>query len=235
MHIIPVIDLKDGIVVSAQQGQRESYQPITSNLCNSSKIDDVINGFLSIHSFKTMYIADLNAITNTGNNHALIAEVVNQSPQVEFWVDNGTKTQCLSKIYAANYKLIIASESQNITNLQDNDFQIKKHILSLDFFPHQGYTGPVKLLNNPELWPQNVIIMTLDRVGKNTGPDLKRLKEFCKQYPEKNFIAAGGIRHEIDLLKLKGIGVHYALIASALHSGVINAQTIKKLIPPVMD
>ena len=230
MHIIPVIDLKDGIVVSAQQGQRESYQPITSKLCTSSDIEDVINGFLSLHPFKTIYIADLNAITNTGNNHALIDKVINKNPQIDFWVDNGIKTQQLSKISAANYKLIIASESQNITNFRDNNLQIKNHILSLDFFPNQGYTGPAELLNNPGLWPQDVIIMTLDRVGKNTGPDIARLKDFCQKHPEKNFIAAGGVRNEMDLLTLKETGVTYALIASALHSGIINTQAIKKLI-----
>ena len=230
MHIIPVIDLKDGIVVSAQQGQRESYQPITSKLCTSSDIEDVINGFLSLHPFKTIYIADLNAITNTGNNHALIDKVLNKNPQIDFWVDKGTKIQQLSKIYAANYKLIIASESQNITNFRDNNLQIKNHILSLDFFPNQGYTGPTELLKSPELWPQDVIIMTLDRVGKNTGPDIARLKDFCQKHPEKNFIAAGGVRNEMDLLTLKETGVNYALIASALHSGIINTQAIKKLI-----
>jgi phosphoribosylformimino-5-aminoimidazole carboxamide ribotide isomerase len=73
--------------------------------------------------------------------------------------------------------------------------------------------------------------MNLGGVGANSGPDIGQLEYFCQLYPEKNFIAAGGVRNERDLLKLKEIGVNHALVASALHSGVINHQTIKKLIP----
>ncbi len=227
MHIIPVIDLKDGIVVSAQQGQRETYQPIRSKLCHSSLIEDVIHGFLSIYPFKIVYIADLNAITHTGNNQALINQITTQYQQLEFWVDNGTKIQQLPKIPKANYRLIIGSESQNIRNLSDSVTHLKNHIFSLDFFPNQGYTGPIELLEKPELWPQDIIIMTLDRVGKNAGPDIERLSDFCQKYPEKNIIAAGGIRNKMDLINLKKMGVYYALIASALHSGIIDANVLR--------
>jgi len=42
MKIIPVIDLKDGVVVHAKQGHREHYQPINTDLCKSSDIFQVI-------------------------------------------------------------------------------------------------------------------------------------------------------------------------------------------------
>jgi phosphoribosylformimino-5-aminoimidazole carboxamide ribotide isomerase len=226
MNIIPVIDIKDGLVVTAKQGQRETYKPISSKLCTSSSIETVVNGFLSIHPFKIIYIADLNAITNTGNNDCVINTIIDKNQHVEFWVDNGKKIQHLSESTDIYYKPVIGSEYQNISSYVPFNEYLKDTILSLDFFPEKGYTGPEQLLNDASLWPQNIIIMTLDRVGKNAGPDIEKLKHFCQKYPDKDFIAAGGVRNELDLISLRKIGIKHVLIASALHSGVINAELI---------
>lgn len=229
MKIIPVIDLKDGIVVSAQQGMRERYQAIDSKLCISSSIFDVIDGFLSVYDFKMLYIADLNAITHTGDNQELIDYVIAENPTIEFWIDNGTILQDLSVAAIGNKKLIIGSESQNIENLKSVEEHLKENILSLDFFPDNGYTGPKELIENPALWPQDLIIMTLDRVGGKRGPDFEKLNYFCCTYPKNNFIAAGGVRDERDLIRLKEIGIYSVLVSSSLHSGKINESVIKKL------
>lgn len=225
MQIIPVIDIKDGNAVAAQQGQRNSYKAIKSALCSSSTITSVINGLLSIHPFKIIYIADLNAITNKGNNQKLVDCVITNNPGIEFWVDNGKKTQDFSVSNLTNYKLVFGSENQDqhITHCR------KDSILSLDFFPEKGYVGPKQLLNNSALWPKNIIIMTLDRVGKNIGPDFEKLTYFHQKHLEKNIIAAGGIRDISDLLNLKKIGIHYALVASALHSGSITSLHLQNL------
>ncbi len=227
MKIIPVIDLMDGLVVSAQQGRRNTYQPIQSKLCSSSSINDVLNNFLSIYTFKTIYIADLNAITNSGNNQDLIDKVISENQQIEFWIDNGTKIENLFDSYPINYKPVLGSENQNSAPASKI---LSNCILSLDFFPEYGYKGPKELLDNSTLWPQNIIIMTLDRVGNNTGPDIEKLKYFRKKFPDKNFIAAGGIQNEIDLKNLKKTGVNHALIASAIHSGKLTTEVIMKVI-----
>lgn len=229
MKIIPVIDIQDGLVVSAQQGQRDTYQPIKSSLCTSNMLESVLNGFLSLYPFDTFYIADLNAITNTGNNQSLINTVILKHKDIKFWVDDGKKTQDLSKTTPANHKSIIGSEYQNKKAFQARTKPLLNSILSLDFFPNQGYTGPRELLDNPALWPQDIIIMSLECVGKNAGPDLERLKTFSQKHPDKNFIAAGGVRNESDLCSLKKIGINHTLIASALHSGVITTKVIKNL------
>jgi phosphoribosylformimino-5-aminoimidazole carboxamide ribotide isomerase len=71
--------------------------------------------------------------------------------------------------------------------------------------------------------------MSLTRVGSSQGPDLAKLNQFCKNYPDKQFIAAGGIRNIDDLLTLKRLGVNQALIASALHSCTISRDNIQNL------
>jgi len=229
MNIIPVIDLQDGLVVAAKQGQRKAYKPIKSNLSRSSTILDIIDGFLSIFPFKNIYIADINAITGSGNNQNIIDTVIKNYSSIEFWVDKGINPEKLSVITDNKYRLILGSESQNPKYFNNINKILKNHLLSLDFFPSQGYVGPKELLNSPNLWPTDIIIMTLDRVGKNSGPDMEKLHFFCKNHPSKNFIAAGGVRHKQDLINLKKIGIQQALVASALHSGEIDGKILEEL------
>ena len=166
MKIIPVIDIKDGIAVSAQQGQRDYYRPMKSKLCATSSIKAVLEGFLSIYPFNTIYLADLNAITYNSNNQSLIDNIIIEYPAIHFWVDNGKKIQNPS---STSYQSIIGSENQDFIHFS-SPIPISNHILSLDFFPEQGYKGPINLLENSTLWPDNIIIMTLNRVGNNIGP-----------------------------------------------------------------
>ncbi|KAF3982806.1 MAG: hypothetical protein HFP81_10740 [Methylococcales symbiont of Hymedesmia sp. n. MRB-2018] len=230
MNLIPVIDLKEGVVVSALQGKRNIYQPIKSTLSSSPSIEDILQGFLSIYPFKRFYIADINAITDSGNNQQLIDKLINQYSSIEFWLDNGKKIQQLSLSNDDKYISVIGSECQNTMDFYSEIEKIKQTILSLDFFPDTGYKGPIELMQDSTLWPDNIILMTLNSIGKNAGPEMNRLTGFCKKYPEKNFIAAGGIRHTNDLLCLHEIGIKQVLIASALHSGMINTEIIERMI-----
>jgi phosphoribosylformimino-5-aminoimidazole carboxamide ribotide isomerase len=89
--------------------------------------------------------------------------------------------------------------------------------------------GAKSLFSRQDLWPDNIIIMTLTRVGSCLGPDLAKLNEFCSHYPDKQFIAAGGIRNTNDLHAIRLLGVNQALVASALHSGTIIREDIQNL------
>jgi len=225
MKIIPVIDLKDGVVVHARQGKREHYQSINTNLCQSSDIYQVIKAFLGVYGFDTIYIADLNAITHQGNHENLISDVLVYFPHILFWIDSGFQRY---KKHPANYLPVLGSECYSDETLPELDAFDQYFILSLDYSAFEAL-GPKSLFSNQDLWPDTIIIMTLNRVGSNQGPDLDKLNWFCRQYPHKNFIAAGGIRNTADLQALKQAGVQQALIASALHSGAIRREDIKNL------
>jgi phosphoribosylformimino-5-aminoimidazole carboxamide ribotide isomerase len=62
VEIIPVVDLKGGVVVRARMGRREEYRPIETPLAPTSDPVDVARGLLSVHPFATLYVADLDAI-----------------------------------------------------------------------------------------------------------------------------------------------------------------------------
>jgi phosphoribosylformimino-5-aminoimidazole carboxamide ribotide isomerase len=228
MNIIPVIDLKDGVVVHARQGLRDQYQPINTGLCRSSDIDSVIEAFLSLHAFSTFYIADLDAITRQGSHEPLINKVLVRFPALTFWIDSGHRSGERYAGRPGNSVPVLGSESfceETVDELKafNNNF-----ILSLDYSPTDAL-GPKSLFHRPDLWPDRIIIMTLARVGSHRGPDLDKLARFCRQYPDKHFIAAGGVRNKQDLTTLSGIGIRHALMASALHSGHLSAGDIKNL------
>lgn len=221
MQVIPVIDLKDGLVVHAKQGLRAHYQPIKSKLCQDSRLESFINAFNQQLGFSTFYIADLDALTKQGNHTSLIKTLLTQYPEFCFWVDNGEFKQN----HYLNYQTIIGSES-----LLESQINLLKHldnfVLSLDFF-NNNTMGAKQIFTQTDLWPEKIILMTLDQVGRQTGPDYQTIESFVKQYPTKEFIAAGGIRNKDDLLRLEQLGITKALVATALHNGAITAKDLE--------
>ncbi|MBK8817456.1 MAG: nickel transporter [Methylococcaceae bacterium] len=228
MQIIPVIDLKQGLVVHARQGLRDDYKPVQSQLCQSPQIFDVLNSFWSIYDFSIYYIADLDAITQQGDNSKLIAEVIQSYSDIVFWVDSGYPLYENAFRHVGNYLPVLGSESfredtiDQIRNLQN------RFLLSLDY-SMSGRMGATSLFLDKTLWPEHIIIMTLARVGSNIGPDFDLLTNYRKQHPEKRIIAAGGIRHSADILALEKIGVNSALVATALHNGTLSKGDISFL------
>src|SRR5260370_13672938 len=89
MDIIPVLDLRGGIVVRAHRGQRDQYRPLESPLSPTSDPVDVMRGLYSVYPFMTFYVAYLDAIMGTGNNEAVLRRLAAEFPAAVFWVDNG--------------------------------------------------------------------------------------------------------------------------------------------------
>lgn len=233
MQVIPVIDLLNGEVVHARKGLRQTYQPMQSPLCPSSDPLTVVAALLAIHPFKQLYIADLNAIqklpNKTSSNFASVAQISLAYPGLELWLDAGFKqSEDLLEWQTLNVRIILASE--NFHDMQDYLALSQQHefILSLDFFS-DGFHGPLALLKETQNWPKHVIIMSLPDVGSNLGFNKTRLEQITQSKKGIHFYAAGGVRDEQDLLSLKALGMHGALVASALHNQQISGASLTKL------
>jgi phosphoribosylformimino-5-aminoimidazole carboxamide ribotide isomerase len=225
IKLIPVIDLKNGVVVHAKQGLREQYKPIKSVLTSKADIYSVLYGFLDLHAFDTFYIADLDAITGQGSHANLIQKILNDFPRITFLVDAGYQK---AQIFPQNYLPVLGSECFSDDNFDELAEFKKKIVLSLDYGANGEMLGAKKLFTQPEFWSENVIIMTLSRVGNSSGVDLDLLRYFKKNHPQINFIAAGGVRNMNDVEQLKMAGIRRVLLASALHSGMITKADITK-------
>lgn len=224
MQLIPVIDLLDGLAVHAKCGKRDQYQPLNSILCHGSNPIDIIQALLCLHSFKCVYLADLNALTARGDNWPLIQKLINQFSTVDFWIDQGL-TRGVGTDSSA-FTRVIGSESvgQNfLDGIQQT--QYKQFILSMDF-TERGFLGPQTLLTRDAEWPERIIVMSLALVGSVAGPDWFRLNQFLERHPKRLIFSAGGTRSYSDLIRLKEMGVSGVLLASALHSGSLNSAEI---------
>jgi phosphoribosylformimino-5-aminoimidazole carboxamide ribotide isomerase len=230
LDIIPVIDLKSGQVVRAQRGERHLYAPIRTPLSPTSRPADVVAGFLALHVFRTIYVADLDAIQGTGTHFGCIAELEAAFPEVSFWVDAGIGTGVEAALWLAAHRgdLVLGSESLCDDALIARLSTSPRNLLSLDF-RGEHFEGPARLAKEETLWPDRIIVMTLARVGSHAGPDLDRLQEIrAKAADRHSLYAAGGVRGPEDLQLLEQTGIAGVLVASALHDGHIGAKHLEK-------
>lgn len=232
MLVIPVIDLMGGQVVHARRGDRSNYRPLESALVRSSDPLEVVGALLATAPFRAVYAADLDAILGRGGHRELLLEIAARFASLTLWVDAGFGhvAQLRPWLKSSRVVPVIGSESLgSVHDLADLLAAAPQAILSLDTRAEQPL-GPAEVFSAPQCWPERVVVMTLDRVGAGQGPGLERLRLTVEQAPGKKVIAAGGVRHAADLDVLEGMGVHAALIASAIHDGTLDSGTLARFV-----
>lgn len=227
MEIIPVIDIRHNQVVHAVKGQRQNYRPLQTCLCDSHSADDIVQAFIDTCPFKTIYIADLDAIQGTSNNEHLIEQLLNKFQSVSFWVDQGISSAIELKIQSRRQHVIGSETNISPETLNELFTSSLEIILSLDF-QTKTFLGHQDLLEKTDLWPERIIIMSLSHVGANNGPDYKLISDIQKIAGDRKIYVAGGVRHEDDLQTLNDMGIDGVLIATALHTQQIKADTLLK-------
>jgi phosphoribosylformimino-5-aminoimidazole carboxamide ribotide isomerase len=220
--IIPVIDLLNGEVVHAKQGNRQHYLPIKSQLTSSTHPMDIVSAFKDTFAFDTLYIADLNAIQQQpiAEHLILITRILEQFPKLEIWLDQGeVNTNNTFKGFNQSINPMVGSESlHSMQHYNQMTIDLNKSFqLSLDYFP-SGYKGPKALIESSAGWPQNVVVMSLNHVGSKLGIDASHLKHALNLKTHHQIFAAGGVQDYQDIITLQNMGVNGALVASALHN-----------------
>jgi phosphoribosylformimino-5-aminoimidazole carboxamide ribotide isomerase len=188
----------------------------------------VVAGFLALHDFPILYIADLDTIEGRGSHQDTILALEEAFPQVSFWVDTGVGDAEAAQNFLSTYRAspVLGSESLKDIDTLTSLAQNPRVLLSLDF-RGEDFQGAPKLLTDTALWPSLVIVMTLARVGSHEGPDLTRLSEIVGKAGDAHRVyAAGGLRGAEDLAPLDSIGVEGVLVASALHDGRLDSKTL---------
>jgi phosphoribosylformimino-5-aminoimidazole carboxamide ribotide isomerase len=228
MILIPVIDLMQAQVVRAIRGDRRSYRPIVSTLCAGSDPVELARVLCSHCAASQIYIADLDALTGGAAQADVLAEIARALPEIELWVDAGfASAQAADDLIdrigvvggGARIVPIFASESLSSADELVRCFERPgAGILSLDRRDGKKLDA-AGCWESPQHWPERVIVMTLERVGADAGPDLGTLQEVQARSPQTRLIGAGGIRNPGDLALAQDAGAHAWLVASALHDG----------------
>jgi HisA/HisF family protein len=232
VDVIPVIDVAHGKVVRAVKGERSRYMPIETPLASSSEPADIARGLGRLFPFHRLYLADLDGIEGRGRNTHIVPQLSQVLPRAEIWIDAGTSSRSAARsvLAAPVATLVVGTESiETVRGWHDIEAEApERTVLSLDF-RHGEFMGPDALLSDASLWPSRLIVMTLDRVGANEGPDIEQLQDVVSRANGRAVYAAGGVRDRSDLDAIRRIGVHGALVASSLHSGKISADDLKEI------
>jgi len=227
MQLVPVIDLLRGQVVRGIQGRRESYRPIVSALCGTAEPLAVARVLCEHCASDTLYVADLDALQGAPVQTALLRQLLDAMPQLTLWLDAGfvdaeAAAQLLAALEpdaAARVLPVFASESLRSPEALAACFtsSARPALLSLDRRDGRRL-DPAGCWERPALWPERVIVMTLERVGADSGPDLDTLRAVAAAAPPRTrLIGAGGIRSDADLSEAENAGADAWLVASALH------------------
>lgn len=217
MRVYFVMDLKDGIAVRGKGGEREKYYPISqrSVAVTSSNPLEVVEQLRP----RFLYVADLDRIEGRGDNLELIGRL--SGIVEELMADCGFRKR--HEIEGLTFKPVLGTETYPVDEIIDGVY------VSLDFRGGRLLGGKdefdvLETLNSYRL--EGVIVLSIDSVGS-----LKHdfgLTEKVLELSENPVIAAGGIASPEELERLKELGCKGALVATAIHEGLMDAELVKR-------
>ena len=239
LKIIPVIDILNGVAVHAVKGRRKDYKPIKSVLTKSADPLDVATTFQKL-GFKNVYVADLNAITGNYDNLTVVERIA-QATGLQLMVDAGVNDVKKAKelIQHGASKVIIGTETLTSIGFVDEAIHTlgpQRVILSLDLkrghllsrLDSREFLNPIDLLSVFQgMGLTQAILLDLARVGSHEGVDVALLKKVLEAVDLEVFVG-GGVRDICDMVQLKELGVFGVMLATALHSGKINVEGLRR-------
>jgi len=238
LRVIPVLDLKAGQAVHAVRGQRDSYAPVRSVLAESAEPLALARAFVDRLGARECYVADLDAIAGVGDHGPVIRALA--SLGLDVWLDAGTATAAeveqARDVGAA--RVIVGTET--LRDPGDLAGMVRTRegspapacVLSLDLrdgrllggSPEVARLGPAGL--SAMAWGAGIrafIVLDLARVGSGEGPRLDAARALRRAFPAAEVLIGGGVRDHTDLDALASEGFHGALVATALHRGIITS------------
>lgn len=246
MQIIPVIDLKDGVVVRAVAGQRELYRPVESVLGCDVTARGVADAFASHFGFHSVYVADLDAIAGAEPNWAAYEAIA--SAGLRLMVDSGTNSveRAASFIGGSSVSEWCWGVVVGLETLQSKQdvaalcaaIGPERAIFSLDLrngkplteIPVWSESVPIEIVDAVvDMGFRRLIVLDLASVGREEGVSVRNHCTAIRvRHPRLEITSGGGLRHRLDLIELASAGCDAALVASALHNGSLTKEVISE-------
>lgn len=225
--IIPVLDLKKGIAVSGQSGQRETYQPLQTVFNPSSPSSDPLEiaGALKEAGAGRLYLADLDSIEGKGSNFKIIQNINQIIPVM---MDGGAAdVKTVESCLKVSEKVIVATETlKSLKSLEEifETFSNQEIVISIDIKDDLILSKNLQLsireieAKLKELKPDEIILLDISGVGTLNGFNQKLLENW-RGWEEALILGGGIIPQDLEILQERGITKF--LLGSALHSGQI--------------
>lgn len=238
LQLIPAIDLMNGKIVRLTHGD-----PKTAKVYNQFGGPVETAKKWRTDGAGKIHIIDLDAALGTGDNLAVIAEIV-ENVDLPIQVGGGIReAEAAEKLLKLGVSQVILgslafSDPDVITQIQ-REFCAESVIVALDnkegkimvkgWKTATGISVKEALEKFAALGVPTFLVTSITRDGTLSGPDLDTLKEAC-QYSGVAIIAAGGIGSLDDLQTLNRVGVAGAVVGKALYEGRFTLKEALKTI-----
>ncbi len=229
MNLIPVLDVRNGVVVRGIGGRRTEYRPIVSRLTRSIEPVEVARALVAEYRPSDLYLADLDAIEGARPAWGVYTAI--RELGARLWVDAGVADAAAARVLAECGCDIVAGletiagprELAEIVAAIGADQVVFSYDLRAGA-PLRDWPGP-NLEPITSLGIDRIIVLDLAQVGVGSGTGTEELcRRIASAHPNVTVIAGGGISGPADLNRLAELGVRGAMVASALHDGRISPE-----------
>jgi len=241
MRVVGVIDLKSGAAVHAVRGERERYRPVSSAIGGADgDAPALARGFRDALGLEEIYVADLDAIVGRGENSTTVAALAAEARvMVDAGVSAPAQAQALLELGA--HRVIVGTETLPGPDALDRllaDLPDGALILSVDLREGRVLSPDPRLAGLPALDAlarlhrgglREAIVLDLARVGSGAGLDVELIAQLHAAFGDLELLAGGGVRDVEDLRALRDAGAAGALVATALHNGVIGPHELRSV------
>ena len=231
MKVLPVLDVKNGLVVRGIAGRRDQYHPIVSQLTSSSDPFTVAHAIRNAFGLDQLYLADLDGILQQKPNFELYSQLI--ANDFDLLIDAGVRqpSEAIQLHVEGQIRVVVGLETcRSPDDLARIVARVSNVTFSLDL--QNGvprYAADACEWGNDlnEIVQQivqtnvtSILVLDLSDVGMATGGSTDSLCQSIRQkFPNIQLIAGGGVRSRDDLNRLNQLGVDAVLVASALHDG----------------
>jgi phosphoribosylformimino-5-aminoimidazole carboxamide ribotide isomerase len=253
MELIPVLDLAHGTAVQARGGDRSRYEAVTSALTPGATGDPLalIQAYRDLLGARECYVADLDAIQGGEVQRGLLRALARAGPSGGLLIDAGVADAAgaLEVLRLGAERVVVGLETlrsfDHLTSMLAAAGP-ERVVFSLDLWLGRPVTHPA--LPRPEgagadaqslaaraVATGAVMLLALDlgRVGTGAGVDLELLAALRHRFPSQRLMAGGGVRGPADLERLRQAGCDGVLVATALHTGKLRQEDVRRMAAPL--
>jgi len=219
MELICAMDLKGGQVVHGRAGRRSEYAPLTWGISPTAEP----RGYIEAVRPRSVYIADLDRIAGLGSHDGTVlglADLVSRC-----YIDRGCRGphDMLDAPFIEN---VIGTETAGGDLSDFSGGYLSVDVKDGGVLP--GGEAPELILSRAEEWGfSGCIFLHISAVGEESGID-RAEADWIRSATDLPLLYGGGIRDCTDLETLAAAGYDGTIIATAIHTGKVPLDLIRR-------
>jgi len=238
MEIIPAIDLIDGKCVRLTFGDFNQKKVYNENPLEVAKqFEDA--GIRRLHlvdldGAKAGHIINYKVLETICNKTGLTVDFgggLNSNNDLSIAFESGAQMITGGSIAVKNRELFIQWLSEYGAQRIILGADVRNSKIAVKGWQEESELTINQLLESYGPFGIKKIICTdISKDGAMQGPSFYLYQQLQTDFPELEFIASGGVTIMDDVLKLKEMGMHGAIIGKAIYEGTIRLDELSKII-----